>query len=123
MDVSDMQVSDDDGCSTRSNTIKGNNKIVKERIWINPVISEITFQPLYSDTEASIARGACDFQYANKQNLHIGFYRRDVPDRMRTTRKLPVDVMLKSFQEVIKVQIQTSTLMSSPLLQLSGQRD
>ena len=32
MDVSDMQVSDRDGCKSRSTTIKANSKIVKERI-------------------------------------------------------------------------------------------
>ena len=37
MDVSDVQVSDKDGYKSRSNTIKANNKIVKERIWtLNP---------------------------------------------------------------------------------------
>ena len=35
-------------------TIKANSKIVKERIWINPVTSETTLQPLDP-------RGACDF--------------------------------------------------------------
>ena len=33
MDVSDVQVSDKDCFKSRSNTIKANNKIVKERIW------------------------------------------------------------------------------------------
>ena len=33
MDVSDVQVSEKDGFWSRSNTIKVNSKIVKERIW------------------------------------------------------------------------------------------
>ena len=36
------------------NTIKANIKIVKDLIWINPVLSEITFQPLCSDTDAPL---------------------------------------------------------------------
>ena len=35
-------------------TIKVNSKIVRERIWINPVTSEITFQLLYPDTGAPL---------------------------------------------------------------------
>ena len=46
MDVSDVQVSHKDGYSSRSNTITANSKIVKERIWINPVTSKIVIQPL-----------------------------------------------------------------------------
>ena len=38
---------------TRKLTITANSKIVKVRIWINPVISEIVFQPLHSDTGMS----------------------------------------------------------------------
>ena len=33
MDVSDVQVSDEDGYMSRSMTIKANSKIVNERIW------------------------------------------------------------------------------------------
>ena len=55
MIVSDKQVPDendrhDEQC--RSKTIKANNKIVKERIWMNPVTSKIEFQPLDTDTHA-----------------------------------------------------------------------
>ena len=53
MDVSDMQVSDEDGYMTRNLTITANSKIVNVRIWINPVISKIVFQPLHSDTDMS----------------------------------------------------------------------
>merc|ERR1711916_348573 len=54
MDVSDVKVSDEDGYLSRSMTIKANNKIVKERIWINRVASEIVFQPLHPDTGAPL---------------------------------------------------------------------
>ena len=48
-----MQVSDEDGYMTRKLTITANSKIVNVRIWINPVISEIVFQPVHSDTDMS----------------------------------------------------------------------
>ena len=38
---------------TRNLKITANSKIVKVRIWINPVISEMVFQPLHSDTDMS----------------------------------------------------------------------
>ena len=53
MDVSDMQVSDEDGYMTRNVTITANSKIVNVRIWIHPVISKIVFQPLHTDTDMS----------------------------------------------------------------------
>ena len=53
MDVSDTQVSDEDGYMTRNLTITANSKIVDVRIWINSVISKIVFQPLHSDTDMS----------------------------------------------------------------------
>ena len=70
MDVRDVQVSDKDGYRFRSNTIKANskivkeriwtldshfaNKIVKERMWINPVTSKIVIQPLELDPDAQL---------------------------------------------------------------------
>ena len=48
-----MQVSDEDGYMTRNLTITANSKIMNVRICINPVISEIVFQPLHSDTDMS----------------------------------------------------------------------
>ena len=40
MDVSDVKVTDEDGLLSRSMMIKAKNIIMKERIWINRVISE-----------------------------------------------------------------------------------
>ena len=53
MNVSDTQVSDEDGYMSRKLTITANSKIVNVRIWINPVISKIVIQPLHSDTDMS----------------------------------------------------------------------
>ena len=41
MDVCDVKVTDEDGF-----LVKAKNTIMKERIWINRVTSEIVFQPL-----------------------------------------------------------------------------
>ena len=38
---------------TRNLTISANSKIAKGRMWINPVISKIVFQPVHSDTNMS----------------------------------------------------------------------
>ena len=56
MDVSGMQVSDKDGYRSRSNTIKANSKIVKERIWTldSNFASKSEFQLLEPDTDAQL---------------------------------------------------------------------
>ena len=41
----DIKVTDEDGSLSRSMMIKAKNTIMKERIWINRVASEIVFQP------------------------------------------------------------------------------
>ena len=55
MNASKKQVPDEDDRhdeQSRSKTIKANNQIVKERIWINLVTSKIEFQPWDTDTDA-----------------------------------------------------------------------
>ena len=54
MNVSDMKVTDKDDFLSRSMMIKAKNIIMKERIWINRVISKIETQPLESDTDARL---------------------------------------------------------------------
>ena len=49
-DVNDEEVSDEDGCLSRSMTIKAHRRFMRERIMISRVASEVSFQPLYSDT-------------------------------------------------------------------------
>ena len=44
MDVSDEEVSNEDGCLSRSMTIKAINTIMKERICINRAANEIVFE-------------------------------------------------------------------------------
>ena len=47
--------------------MKANSKIVKERIWINPVTNKIVIQPLEPYTDAQSHGGACD--YSEKRPL------------------------------------------------------
>ena len=54
MDLSDVKVTDEDGFLSRNNTIKANNKIVKERIWTGLVTSKIETQLLGTDTDAQL---------------------------------------------------------------------
>ena len=65
MNVSDMQVSDEDGhliVLLGNITIKANSKIVKERIWINPLSSARYRFSLWIPTlTRPVARGACAF--------------------------------------------------------------
>ena len=50
MHVSDAKVTDEDGVLSCSMMIKAKNIIMKERIWINRVISEIMFSALHPDS-------------------------------------------------------------------------
>ena len=59
MDVSDVQVSDKDGYTSRSNAVKANSKIVKERIWTldSRFASKIELHPLEPDANAQFREG------------------------------------------------------------------
>ena len=54
MDVSDVKAIDEDGFLSRNNTIKANNKIMKERIWTGSVTSKIETLPMDTDTDAQL---------------------------------------------------------------------
>ena len=54
MDVNDEEVSDEDGCLSRSMTIKAHRRCMRERIMISRVASEVSFQPSHSDTGAPL---------------------------------------------------------------------
>ena len=47
MDVNDVTMSDEDDVLYHTMTIKPNNTIVKERIWVNRVASEVVLQALH----------------------------------------------------------------------------
>ena len=54
MHVSDEEVSDKNGCLSRSITIKAINRIMTERIGVSRVASEVVFQTMHSDTGAPL---------------------------------------------------------------------
>ena len=84
--ASDVQISERDGYTSRSKTIKAHNnkivkkrirtritvspansKLVKEQIWINPVTSKIVLQPLEPDTDAHLHEEvSCQCEYKPK---------------------------------------------------------
>ena len=66
-------MSDEDGCQSRSMTIKAHRRIMRERIVISRVASEVSFQPLYSDTGAPL-REERVITMRKKRNLHLEFY-------------------------------------------------
>ena len=66
MDVSDMQVLDEDDRhddQSRCKTIKATSTLVKERIGtlVSRLAIKIVLQPLDTDTDAQVAQGDCDF--------------------------------------------------------------
>ena len=57
MDLNVVKVTDEDDFLSSNNTIKANNKIVKERIWIGLVTSKIGTRPLGADADAQLHGG------------------------------------------------------------------
>ena len=82
MSVSDL-VSNGDGSLSRSMTIKASNTVIRERIWISRLASEIVFQPMYSDTGAPLHDERVT-TVRKKPNLHPELYHQEVTGRMRT---------------------------------------
>ena len=82
MDVSDEEVSDKNGCLSRSMTIKAINTIMTERIRVSRVASEIVFQPMNSDTRAPLHEERV-ITVREKLNLHLELYHRYVTVGMR----------------------------------------
>ena len=83
MDVSDEEVSDKNGCLSRSMTIKAINTIMTKRIWISRVGSEIVFQPVHYDTGAPLHEERV-ITVRKKTNLHLELYQRNVTGGRRT---------------------------------------
>ena len=87
MDVSDEEVSDENGCLSRSMTIKARRKIMRERVMISRVASEASFQPLYSDTGAPL-REERVVTVRKKANLHLEFYQIGVTGENADTNRV-----------------------------------
>ena len=83
MDVNDEEVSDEDGCLSRSMTIKAHRRFMRERIMISRVASEVSFQLSYPDTGAPLREERVT-TVRKKPNLHLEFYQRSVTDGVRT---------------------------------------
>ena len=82
MVVNDEEMSDEDGCLSRSMTIKAHRRIMKERIMISRVAREVSLQPLYS---AGVpVREERVTTMRKKPNLNLEFYQRSVTDGVRT---------------------------------------
>ena len=109
IDVSDVKVTDEAGYLSRNMTIRANlnddsqfnNKMVKERIWINRFASEIEFQPLCSDTDAQLhderiitVREEFETARANVQEVRLE------PGRTFTWRFVMLDSWLASTEEL-----------------------
>ena len=106
MDVSDVQVSDKDGFSSRSNTIKANSKIVKQRIWTldSRFASKIELQPLEPDTDAQLHEERVISVRKETEFVSRVLQERDGSGEMRTPWKCDVE----EFQELIKVAQKTA---------------
>ena len=104
MDVSDVQVSDKDGCESRNNTIKANNKIVKERIWTldSHFATKIVLQHLAPDTDAQLHKERV-ISCKKKPNLHLEFCKRNVPKWNADTPETSCQCDEEEFQEEIIV--------------------
>ena len=75
MNVSDVKVTDKDGYLSRSKTIKANNKIVKERIWITV---KLTLQNRVARVD--VEPNARSWTWSRSSRLHV----RDVTNVKRS---------------------------------------
>ena len=82
VDLNDEEVSDEDGCLSRSKAIKAHKRIIRELIMISRVASEVSFQPLYSDTGAPLHEERV-ITVRQKPNPYLEFYQRGVTDEVR----------------------------------------
>ena len=76
-----------------------NSKLVKERIWNNPVTRKIVLQPLESDTDAHLHEESVISVRIQAEVGISSSTRENVAGEMRTPWTLLVDVMTKSFRE------------------------
>ena len=75
------------------------SKLVKERIWINPVTSKIVLQSLQPDTDAHLHEESV---ISARIQSEIGIWsstRESVPGQMWTSWELVVDVMTSSVRK------------------------
>ena len=74
-----MKVSDGNSSLVRSLTLTSNNTMVRERIRIDRVVSEIVSQPLHRDKGIPM-----DISVQEDPNFHLDYYSRFVIDGMQS---------------------------------------
>ena len=83
MHVIDMKVTDQDDSLSRSMTCEATNTVMKERIPINRVASEIVFSAFHPDTGAPLHDESV-VAIREETYSHLEFYQRGVTDEMRS---------------------------------------
>ena len=71
------------------------NKIVTEQVWINPVTSKFMAQPLDTDTDAQLHEESV-MSMRKQAEFASRVPHQNIPNEMRTSWKLLVDVMRKA---------------------------
>merc|ERR1712007_96253 len=90
---------DEPGYLNRTMTITATGKTVSERIILNPMLGEVVFCPVNTETgrleheERVIA--------VHDEPNHLEFYQRDAVDGMRTPWTVPITVVQSTATEVI----------------------
>ena len=89
MNACDEEVSDEDGCQSRSMTIKATNTILMDQVWINCAASEIVFQP---STQTPATRCMTSVIAVREElNLHLILPRDVTDDSQHVTLHVPFD--------------------------------
>ena len=68
---------------------------MRERIWINPVTSKIVVHPLESDTDTPLHEENVIYSEKGREICISSSTRENIPDEMRTSWKLLVDVIVE----------------------------
>ena len=89
------------------------NKIVTEHVWINPVTSKSMPQPLDTDTDARLHEEKVISMRKHAESASRVLHE-NIPDEMKTSWKLLVDVMSKSFRKRSRLPDLEQTAAQSP---------
>ena len=92
MNVSDVKVTDEDGYLSRSKTIKANNKIVKERIWITV---KLTIQNRVAKVD--VEPNATSWTYSRSLRLHVQMWNAVVNGWTWSRRNLSYSLKVNEF--------------------------
>ena len=87
-------MSDEDGCLSRSMTIKAISTIMTERIWNNCAASEIVFQPMYPQISDPLHDESV-IAVREEPNLHLLLPRDVTDDSQHVTLHVPLTAETK----------------------------